>query len=79
MSERRDHKGLVALECDECGCLIAVGPKIAESGWTVHGMRNKSGSQPRWDACPEHERQVRGMRDGMYEHEYGRKPDPDAG
>lgn len=35
---------LVAIECDECGALIAPNPDIAKSGWMQCGYIDRGGS-----------------------------------
>jgi len=45
---------LVAIECDECGALIAPNPDIAKSGWMKCGYIDKGGSRFEWTYCPEH-------------------------
>jgi len=45
---------LVAIECDECGALIAPNPDIAKSGWMKCGYIDKGGSRFEWTYCPKH-------------------------
>ncbi len=54
MMHRSAEGRLVALECDECGTLIAPNPNIAKSGWMKCGYIDKCGSRFEWNYCPEH-------------------------
>ena len=45
---------LVAIECDECGVLIAPNSEIAKSGWRQCGIIDRGGSQSTHEYCPNH-------------------------
>jgi hypothetical protein len=44
----------VALECDECGVLVAPNPDIRNSGWMKCGYAYDGGERFEWEYCPEH-------------------------
>lgn len=49
-----DEGRLVALECDECGALIAPNPEISKSGWTTCGVIYPNGDKFTWEYCSVH-------------------------
>lgn len=53
MRHYSDENRLVALECDECGKLIAPNPDIANSGWRQCGVIEGSDSFE-YIYCPDH-------------------------
>ncbi len=48
-----DNGRLVAIECEDCGALIAPNPHISESGWMKYG-KYEYGTRFEWDYCPKH-------------------------
>lgn len=72
-SER--SRRLVAIECDECGALIAPNPRIAESGWMKCGRIDPlTDERDEWDYCPDHAYIAERMGNNL-----GNKPENDTG